>query len=1055
MKKLRKYIALILMTVMLFSAFSAYNAGAFDTNVTDALDGCAFLMQGVSKGYKGGSIEYLVATRPTATLIEKDGVICGPIRFIAEAVGGSIGVENEKVKVTYNEKILLFEEGSTAYTLNGEGGTLSTPIFTNGSYYAPLSEFAQALGVDYYEDRCGYIIIGGNAKNFDLSDVDDREILNKVVRKMVFENPTTEQVLNDLAATTPQKQHPRLLVTPERVLELKSLIKTDANAIKWYEKVKEEADSYLTAEKLEYGRTDGVRMLATARIAKMQISNLAFMYLLTDDTKYSDKAIEIALNICSFSDWNPYHFLDIGEMVTGAAICFDWCYNELEADEKTIIRNAIVNLALKEFKGDVSDNPSGERTWNWWSRESTGYPNNWVSVIYGGCVMGALAVADEDSEAGDLAAWVIANGMEKEKDLLAGFAPDGAWHEGPTYWKYAYEYFSFGFESLKTALGTDYGLGNAPGIKNGPYYIIGSTGPTGTFNISDADCAHLNCHELMWAAKYYNDPGLGKYRINYMQEQNLTPNYRDLIYYDPAFVANDVVTQTDGYFRNFEVSAARASYDPNDLYVAFHGGDASTAHSHLDYGEFIFDLFGKRWAMELGKDDATYVLGNYRFNFYRDRAEGHNTLVINPSIETEGNKDQNSDNPAPISRFESNEAGMISVADITTAYSDRKAKSVVRGIKVDKVARSVTVQDEIEMNEASELYWFMHTPGKLAVSENGRYATITYGDNKIQAQLTGDASLKFSVMQAVPLPTSPTEHNGMADDSSKTKLTIHAENITKTAFAVKFSPLCGNEKALESTEGITSISAWQLDDASDLPTLSSIAVNGKALDGFTPETTMYTAEYDEYSKEAENAISATGNGTITIVQPTESNACAKVTVTENGKSRVYFINMKHSFADIELSDFTEAKPRFKGVPSAFKNVTVFAADATYNAERVQNALDVNTTSFWEAPQFGTEITFDLGAKSKFNHIGLAFENGSATKSYFRILFSDDGADWTHFADLKSRGISSDVEVYDVGEQKARYIKLIAFGTESGAKFRLSEARFLMEDGLIIFNKSNK
>ena len=359
------------------------------------------------------------------------------------------------------------------------------------------------------------------------------------------------------------------------------------------------------------------------------------------------------------------------------------------------------------------------------------------------------------------------------------------------------------------------------------------------------------------------------------------------------------------------------------------------------------------------------------------------------------------------------------------------------------------------MNEASEMYWFMHTPGKISVSENGRCATITYGDNKIQAQIIGDASLKFSVMQAVPLPTSPTEHNGMADDSAKTKLTIHAQGITKTAFAVKFSPLCGNEKELERTDGITSISAWQLDDTSDLPTLSSITVNGKALDGFTPKKTMYTAEYDEYSKEAENAISASGGGEISVVQPTESNACAKVTVTKNGKSRVYFINMVHSYADLDLSDFKEEKPKFLGVPSAFKNVTISGAEASYNNENALKAVDNNLTTFWEAPQVGTEITFDLAAKAKFNHIGFAFQNGNSTKSYFRILFSDDGADWTHFADLKSRGVSSDVEVYDVGEQQARYIKLIAFGTESGAKFRLSEARFLMEDGLIIFNKSNK
>ena len=33
--------------------------------------------------------------------------------------------------------------------------------------------------------------------------------------------------------------------------------------------------------------------------------------------------------VCSYPDWNPKHFLDIGEMVTAVAIGYDWCYDYL------------------------------------------------------------------------------------------------------------------------------------------------------------------------------------------------------------------------------------------------------------------------------------------------------------------------------------------------------------------------------------------------------------------------------------------------------------------------------------------------------------------------------------------------------------------------------------------------------------------------------------------------------------------------------------------------------------------------------------------------------
>ena len=77
--------------------------------------------------------------------------------------------------------------------------------------------------------------------------------------------------------------------------------------------------------------------------------------------------------------------------------------------------------------------------------------------------------------------------------------------------------------------------------------------------------------------------------------------------------------------------------DPNAVSVDFKAGDNKANHSHLDLGSFIVDALGVRWACDLGADDYNMpgYFGGKRWTYYRLRAEGHNTLVINSGRDVE------------------------------------------------------------------------------------------------------------------------------------------------------------------------------------------------------------------------------------------------------------------------------------------------------------------------------------------------------------------------------------------------------------------------------------
>jgi hypothetical protein len=389
---------------------------------------------------------------------------------------------------------------------------------------------------------------------------------------------------------------------------------------------------------------------------------------------------------------------------------------------------------------------------------------------------------------------------------MADYAPDGGWPEGPGYWGYATMYNVAMIATLESALGSDCGLSAAPGFSETglfPIYMGGATGLSFAF----ADCheGHIRAPVLFWLANKFRRPEYAAHQL-----ANARPTPLDLLWHNAKLTTTPPALPLDKYFRYVEVVSLRGAWDdPRATFVAFKAGDNKANHSHLDIGTFALDSLGVRWGIDLGSDNYNFpgYFGKARWDYYRLRAEGHNTLVLNPGK----GADQNPKAATTITKFKTNANASWCVADLTPAYN-KNATSVQRGIALLN-RRNVLVQDEITITEKpGDVWWFFHTHAEIKLSADAATATLTARPDKksdpvtLTVRVLSPVGAKFQVMPAAQLPTSP-QPAEQADNKDAQKLAIHLNRVTNTRIAVQFLPQ-DKDAAPAPPPGITALSQW-------------------------------------------------------------------------------------------------------------------------------------------------------------------------------------------------------------------------------------------------------
>ncbi|MCQ2517675.1 MAG: heparinase II/III-family protein [Lachnospiraceae bacterium] len=597
--------------------------------------------------------------------------------------------------------------------------------------------------------------------------------------------------------------HPRLIMTEEKFQKLRKHIDDGSTTAVLLENLRREANNYLDDKVAEYTLDDD-HLLETSKRVQRRVATLSLAYNIFGKEDYAVRCYAEMEAACSFKDWSPVHFLDTAEMCTAMAYGYDWLYNWMDSSQRKKVRDALITRGLNQVMSDYKKETSDDtRTYQWYKRwEENPVGDNWQLVCTGGINLAALAIGDED-EAREISATVLTYGYERAYSFVrVGYsALDGTYLEGLGYWDYATYYLGLQSSALITATGTDYGLADYEGVRKSVDFVryMSSNVPLSFSFGDDNDSRDTGWAVFLWLGEYLNSSEISEVRLRKITSKTEF-NYLDVLWIDESNRTGDEnQNDTDWAMVGASNASFRTSWDQSGLVAALHTGvNDLMYHGHFDLGSFYIESNGARFFTDLGNEN--YKLDNREYS-YRLKPEGHNTLTINPS---EGTDQVNGAFCVITECAKGNEA--YAVTDLTEAYADNDAKSVIRALKMVKDKKCVIVQDEISLNKEGEIYWFAHTKGDIAVAEDYKSAVVTVGSERLWVGLLTEGG-QFTTMDAVPLSTS-LNVPGAKDNTGYRKLVLHLTNVKDTTISVACVVLKNGESAPEWIPSVKAISEW-------------------------------------------------------------------------------------------------------------------------------------------------------------------------------------------------------------------------------------------------------
>ena len=391
----------------------------------------------------------------------------------------------------------------------------------------------------------------------------------------------------------------------------------------------------------------GRRLLGTSREALKRIFWLGYTYRTRGGETYARKAIDEMLAVSAFSDWNPAHFLDVGEMTMAAAIGYDWFYDQMTPRERKTVATAIIDKGLK---------PALNKDDAWFYNSEI----NWNPVCNAGMVYGALAVWEEDP---DFCRSMLEKSLESNKLAYKAYE-GGGYPEGYNYWGYGTSFQIMLEEALTNVfrdrfLFVDEDRKDSGIVRNeipddfyaSSDFIRFTSTPAGNcFSFSDSYRKASAQYMQAWMASRVGDPTLLDPEIRIMENTGYKRLCEERLF--PMFLISLVFRAWSGgggipfehYYQcggTTPIFVYRSGWKSQvDDYLGVKGGLTMSSHSHCDQGSFYFESDGVAWATDLGMQDYNSLESagvdlwdmtqdSERWEVFRIGPFSHNILTVN------------------------------------------------------------------------------------------------------------------------------------------------------------------------------------------------------------------------------------------------------------------------------------------------------------------------------------------------------------------------------------------------------------------------------------------
>jgi len=551
-----------------------------------------------------------------------------------------------------------------------------------------------------------------------------------------------------------RKESPRLVLNPEIDKILRNKLNSDPVVQNIYQTIKLNADQVLQKPFLERIKI-GKRLLSVSREMLYRINMLGMVYYIEKNPKILERIDGEVKAVCQFSDWNPSHYLDVGEMSMAIAFALDWTTGDLPESTIELALNALIEKGIKPSYNKES------RSNTWWINGN----NNWNQVCNGGMIAASIAIAERDPE---LAATTIRRSIDGFPHALDEYGPDGVYPEGSTYWGYGTVFSVVTNAMLESAFGTDFGLGNYPAFKESAIFRVLMNTPSGWY-YNFADCGDKRSENgditLAWFASKSGDE-LFFERNRLLRSPSEIGKLRRLDGAGLVWLAqyekklySDLPSAWKGEGSNPVAVFTGGSSDPYGYYFGGKGGSGTVNHGNMDAGSFIFELNGVRWVFDPGNQNYNdlekegFDLWNksqdsQRWTLLNKGNFGHSTLSVNDQLHIVDGK-------ATIADFKEGENPHVTF-DLTPTFKGQ-LKSAERTFTKDSNV-SLVIEDKIEIDEMTEIVtWQLITTLDVEITPEGatiyksEYSSVT-PVKKLYVENISHPKIQMNVVSLDPPP---------------------------------------------------------------------------------------------------------------------------------------------------------------------------------------------------------------------------------------------------------------------------------------------------------------